>query len=421
MDWVISSSEVMMMNFRDFFKQKMVRFFALIFALTIIIGNLGFYVIAKVQFDREVERQNSAFIAMVTHLLTMESQEAALVYIEHYDHTHGVRVAFWNEDNVLLFESDDFPVSVEATLLYDAQQAYLGKVSIDHQSSFFGQDITLGFILYNGLTLSLFFIGLIILRHHLEKQYALLKHDMDTVGSEESTFAFSDIESINERYIKALKTETELKAIQSHYVKVLAHDIKTPLTVMKAYIEGIQSKRLDYNQTVETVLLEEISEIEKLVPQFIATDLNQLSIKQNVTPIIKNHLDKLTSVFKTKSIEIEYDLEDLELQIASADVVRLIEHLTFNAFYYSNPKTIIKVIINAKDKTISVKDQGIGMSQDTIDKLSLGPYRNEDSIKHHQKGSGIGLQIVKDIMHKYQGCIQIESTLGVGSTVTLEF
>lgn len=409
------------MNFKDFFKQKMVRFFALLFAFMIIIGNLGFYIIAKVQFDREVERQNSAFLTMVSHLLSMEDTQTALVYLEHYDHTHGVRIAFWNEDDELLFESEDAPTSVEIFLLYDLEQQYLGKVAIDNQSSFFGQDITFGLIIYNGLTLILFFVGFWILRNHLDKQYDILKNDMDTVGNEDSTFAFSDIESINERYIKALKTETELKAIQSHYVKVLAHDIKTPLTVMKAYVEGIQSNRLEYNQDIENVLLDEILEIEKLVPQFIATDLNQLAIKQNVSPIIKNHLEKLTSVFKTKSIELVYDLEDLELQIASADVVRLIEHLTFNAFYYSNPKTVIKVIINAKNKTISVNDQGIGMSQDTINKLSVGPYRSENSIKYHQKGSGIGLQIVKDIMHKYHGCIRIESTLGVGSTVTLEF
>ncbi|PKL01331.1 MAG: hypothetical protein CVV56_01655 [Tenericutes bacterium HGW-Tenericutes-1] len=411
----------MMMNFKDFFKQKMVRFFAILFAIMIIIGNLGFYIIAKVQFDREVNRQNSAFVAMVSHLLSMENTETTLVYLEHYDHTHGVRIAFWNEFNELLFESDDAPISVQSISLYDSDQQYLGKVTIDNQSSFFGQDISFGLIIYNGLTLILFFVGLWILKNHLDKQYSLLKHDMDSVGSEDNTFTFSDIESVNERYIKALNTEMELKAIQSHYVKVLAHDIKTPLTVMKAYIEGMQSKRLEYNQEIENVLLEEILEIEKLVPQFIATELNQLAIKQNITPIIKNHLEKLTSVFKTKSIELEYDLEDFELQIASADVVRLIEHLTFNAFYYSNSKTIIKVSINAKNKTISVQDQGIGMSQDTIDKLNVGPYRNEDSIKFHQKGSGIGLQIVKDIMHKYHGCIRIESTLGSGSTVTLEF
>lgn len=411
----------MMMNFKNFFKQKMVRFLALLFAFTIISGNLGFYIIAKVQFDREVERQNSAFIAMVSHLLSMENTETTLVYLEHYDHTHGVRIAFWNADNDLLFESEESPLSVESISLFDSEQLYLGKVTIDNQSSFFGQDISFGLIIYNGLTLILFFMGLWILRHHLDKQYDLLKHDMDSVGSEDNIFAFSDIETINERYIKALKTESDLKAIQSHYVKVLAHDIKTPLTVMKAYIEGVQSKRIDYDQAVESVLLEEIAEIEKLVPQFIATDLNQLAIKQNVTPIIKNHLEKLTSVFKTKSIDLEFNLEDLELHIASADVVRLIEHLTFNAFYYSSPKTTIKIIINGKDKMISIQDQGIGMSQETIDKLNDGPYRNADSTQYHQKGSGIGLQIVKDIMKKYQGELIINSTLGVGSIMTLKF
>ncbi len=411
----------MMMNFRVFFKRKMVRFFAILFACIAVIGNLGFYLIAKIQYNREVDRQNNSFAAMMTHLITMESIDTTLIYIEHYDHTHGVNIAFWNEDNQLLFESVIMPTRGPIFNLYDSENQLLGKVMVDNQSSFFGKDISIGFIIYNVLTLFLFIVGLSILRKHLDHQYEILNNDLNLVGNDNGIFVFADIESINERYIKALKIETELKTIQSHYVKILAHDIKTPLTVMKAYLEGIQSNRLVFSKDIGNELLEEVNSIEKLIPQFIATDINQLAIHQNITPLIKNHLIKLMPVFKTKYIDVQENLEDLELTISATDIIRIIEHLTFNAFYYSKPHVIIQITIDRVKRSLSVIDQGIGMSDETIKKILEGPYRHEESIRFHQKGSGIGLQIVKDIVHKYNGILLINSIIDKGTNISIIF
>jgi two-component system phosphate regulon sensor histidine kinase PhoR len=100
---------------------------------------------------------------------------------------------------------------------------------------------------------------------------------------------------------------------------------------------------------------------------------------------------------------------------------RLLEHLVFNAFYYSNPGAKIRVELSASDHTLVVSDSGIGMSEETIAAILRGPYRDERGIKYHQKGSGIGFQIVFDIVKRLHAKIDIQSVVNVGTTIRIQF
>ncbi len=410
-----------MISFKTFFKQRLVRFFTIVFATFLLLANMAVYITSSIQYARQIERQELSFVEMLAHLYTLENPEMVLTYVEHYDHTHGVNLAYYNQEGILLYQSEVAPTHQNKTVLTDIEGNPVGEIILDYQTSLLGQELTIGLVVINLFSLVLFGIGILVFYQFLNKQYALLYSDLAQIGQEGQSFRFSDMEDINHRYTESLKTEKELKSIQEHYVRVLAHDVKTPLTVIKAYLEGIQSGRIAFDPNVNRDLLEELEVIEHLVPQFIATTMDQLTRVQNVAPLFKSQLERLKQVFVTKKIIIEAHLDDLELNIAAKDILRLSEHLLFNAFYYSPNGSTIHFTLDQKSRSLIVQDHGIGMDEATLEKIKSGPYRAEAAQKYHQKGSGIGLQIVFDIIKKYKGSISIESVPKKGTTITLVF
>ena len=91
--------------------------------------------------------------------------------------------------------------------------------------------------------------------------------------------------------------------------------------------------------------------------------------------------------FNLKQMTVEKKLEDLDVLISTIDMKRIIEHLIFNAFYYSPSNSKISVSTDTIKRELVVIDQGIGMTQETIQKIKQGPYRGEEANQFHQKGT----------------------------------
>lgn len=410
-----------MISFNTFFKQKMTRFFIIVFSSLLIIFNVGFFIFSIIQYNRQIERQEDSFIEMMGHLIVLESIDASITYVEHYDHTHGVSVIYYNTDNQVLYQSEKIPNHLNRLQIKDSSDNILGEVVLDYQKSVVGKELTVGLVSFNFFSLIIFLIGIIILYKYINSQYKFIVDDMNNIGKGNSVFKFSDIENIHDRYIEALESEKEIKNIQEHYVKVLAHDVKTPLTVIKAYLDGIQSKRVQFDSRINQDMLNEVKVIEKLIPQLMVTSLKQVSVEQDIAVPIRATLNKLEDVFNTKGIKVKQNIESIIIQISTIDIVRLLEHLVFNAFYYSDFGGEINVSLNKKTSQLIVEDFGIGMSEETLKHIYNGPYRDSKAKQYHQTGSGVGLQIVFNIVKKIGAMIKIDSEESKGTKVTITF
>jgi len=410
-----------MTSFNTVFRRRMFRFFCGVFASLIFALNASFYLFANIQYSREIKRQETSLVSMVTHLATYENQSVLLVYLEHYTHTNSVRISYFDASGTMLFQSEALPATSELVPIYGTDNVLLGNINIDFRDSSLGAEFSLGFIIINATSLVLFFGGLVLLKRYLDKQYGLLSSDMAKIGTSDAVFLFQDIESINAKYVKAINYETELKTIQEHYVRVVAHDIKTPLTVLKVYLEAMQNGRLNYSPEINKDMMEELNQIELLIPRFIETDFKQVAIKQNISPIIETHLMNFAEVFKTKKMTVETKTEKLEVLISPDDLLHLVDHLVFNAFYYSKPEGKITVIVDGDSRSMTVEDTGLGMSDETIRNILRGPYRAEETKNYNQKGSGVGYQIILEIVKRIKAKIEIQSNLGIGTKVTITF
>lgn len=409
-----------MTSFKSFFKQRTVKFFVIVFASFLLLSNIAVYGLSKYQYEREQTRQLESYKEMMVHLLTMESEAIAITYTEHFYHTQGIFIAFYDEVDNLVYVTEEAPKIDEKIDLYDGD-VLLGKIIFDNQNSILGNELSYGLIILNSFSFILFLIFLQLLYWYLNSWYNLLEKDLMQIGKKGDGFNFSDLENVSIYMLELIESERRIREYQKEYVKVLAHDIKTPLTVIRAYVEGMALGKIEYSLEAMNDLVNEVKLLDKMVPKFMqqSSDFNQT--KQNIKPVIESVITRLTEVFKTKEIDISYAIDNYDLNISYIDISRIVENLIFNAFHYTDNLGKIDIKLSADNDSLVISDNGIGMDEETYCLIKQGPYRSEEAYLYNKKGSGMGLQIVFEIVERLGYEIDFDTKVNEGTKVTIKF
>ena len=203
----------------------------------------------------------------------------------------------------------------------------------------------------------------------------------------------------------------------------VSHEFKTPLTLIRGYTENMLDGTIESTEEVyEKVLVQtnilnklvnDLLDLSKLQSGTINFDFEDLSMNSLVIDVVND----MNVIAKEKNIEIKYKNPKDNI-IITGDYIRLRQVLTIildNAIKYSNNDKII--IINLTKDKISIKDQGIGMKKETINKIYTRFYQN----KNGSKGYGLGLAIAKHIIDNHNYNIDINSKLNKGTEVIIRW
>jgi signal transduction histidine kinase len=392
----------------------------IIFLSTIFLLNIAFYFFTNNQFQKEIARQYDELYNMTAHLSTEENFETLIVYLEHYTHNNDVTIHFKNITEQTIF-SNDFDAKLQnyEAVYYD--DILLGYIAVNFESSKLSKDILYGFIGLNLVSITLFAFGMYILYKFLRNENTKLRLDLNHIETESSVFSYKEIKQLHVQLMNSQIQREKQRSVYESHIKSIAHDIKTPLSVIRIYADSLVNEKLNPTKEVFLDIQVETVKIMNLIPKFIELDYVELPYIQDVSLFINRYANKYKEIFESKQISITLELETLLVNISDKDLERLIEHLLFNAFYYSNPQSNITISVQNKTRRLVVSDEGIGMTSETIINILKGPYRSEEAIKFNEKGSGLGLQFVKDIVRKLEANLQIDSVVGHGSKISIQF
>lgn len=214
---------------------------------------------------------------------------------------------------------------------------------------------------------------------------------------------------------------------KENFLAVASHELKTPVTSIKAYAQVLETICRNKGYKEETELLarmnQQITRLTSLVEDLLdITKIQSGKMQFNESPFDFNELIlEITEQMKLTSTRHTIALELLESKTVCADRYRIgqvISNLLSNAIKYSPDKHKIVVRSSATETNVFlyVDDFGIGIAEDQLGKIFEQFYRVTGDIQNTFPGLGIGLYISSEIIKRQHGKIWVESLEGKGST-----
>ncbi len=222
----------------------------------------------------------------------------------------------------------------------------------------------------------------------------------------------------------------KLEIMRSEFVANVTHELKTPLTSIRGYIELLKSGPRD-EETARSFY--EIIEIEAERLQKLTDDILQLSEiesgardPENETAGIRETAERIAESLRPEAEErgVSFRIEaepGLRVGASPRRLHQLLKNLMENGMKYNRPGGTVTVTA-AKERgvaVIRVADTGIGIPAEHLDRIFERFYRVDKGRSRAQGGTGLGLSIVKHIVSLYGGDIQVESEVGSGTTFTV--
>lgn len=217
--------------------------------------------------------------------------------------------------------------------------------------------------------------------------------------------------------------QQQIQQQRDEFISIASHELKTPLTSLKAYMQVL--KRPHHEKKIPQVFvdnsLKQMARLEKLIADLL--DVSKISSGKlgynmevfDMAKLIKETIDSVQITISTHQLE----LKDNPCCLLRGDRYRLeqviINYLTNAVKYSPNATTVlIKSEINDNKVVVSIRDYGMGIKQEHLNKLFHRFYR-VDNNENRYEGFGLGLYVASEIITRHNGTFWVESELGKGS------
>lgn len=220
-----------------------------------------------------------------------------------------------------------------------------------------------------------------------------------------------------------------IETLRTDFIANVSHEMKTPLSVMQNYGTLLQAQeipaeiRIEYAKGITDAsrrmadMMTNILKLNRLENQQIFPQTEVFDLGEQICECLLQY----ENIWEKENIEIETDIaEDVKVE-ADAELLSLVwNNLFSNAFKFTEAGGTVSVSLAATDHqaVVTVKDTGCGMTPEIGAHIFEKFYQGDTS--HATQGNGLGLALVKRVMDIMQGEINVESTIGKGTTFTVK-
>ena len=253
---------------------------------------------------------------------------------------------------------------------------------------------------------------------------------LEVEGKDEFSQLCQDFEEMRKRLKESAEEKILMDKENKELISNISHDLKTPITAVKGYVEGIMDGVADtpekMNRYVRTIY-NKTNEMDHLINEltfYSKIDTNRIPYtfsKLNVEDYFSDCAEELGLEMETKGIELvyaNYVEKDVQVIADGEQIRRVIHNIVSNAIkYMEKPKGIIQLRVKDVGDFIQVEieDNGKGIAAKDLPYIFDRFYRTDVSRNSSKGGSGIGLSIVKKIMEDHGGKVWATSRLGIGT------
>jgi len=249
--------------------------------------------------------------------------------------------------------------------------------------------------------------------------------------------------SVSVRAVVALHDLTALKHaedMRADFVANVSHELRSPLSSLTGFIETLQTTAKDDAQAQDRflkVMDGEAGRMTRLIEDLLS--LSRIEVNEHIRPTGQVCLNEIISTV-VQSVEMRAQKKSMSLEVRVpeklADITgdadelhQVLQNLIDNAVTYGAEGTSVMICVKSLDVhietgtpgvEISVRNFGDGISSEHLSRLTERFYRVDKGRSRAMGGTGLGLAIVKHIVNHHRGRLSIDSTLGEGSTFTVQ-
>jgi len=242
------------------------------------------------------------------------------------------------------------------------------------------------------------------------------------IHNEENFIEFSILQKSFKNMLTRLEEQSQS---QSNFVNNASHELKTPIFVLKGYVDMLNDWGKNDKEVLDeslVILKKEIQNMQDLTEKllFLAKSKNLVVEKKsvNLDTILKETIDNLNFAYPDQlinysSVEIFIDSDEALLRL-------LFKNLIENAIKYGNNNPVNVILEKGKRIKVIIQDFGLGISKEALPHIFERFYREDEARNREIKSYGLGLSIVNEILSLLDIDIQVDSELGKGTKITLE-
>lgn len=245
--------------------------------------------------------------------------------------------------------------------------------------------------------------------------------------------AFNDMTS---KLKQSIDERNRIDQSRKEMIAGVAHDLRTPLTSVKGYVEGLRDgiastdeMRQHYLQTIYS----STQDMERLLDELLSFSRLELgNIQLECEPISLNafladYCEEIKPVLNDTGFDFTYsnpyENSEIIVNLDTDRFVRVLSNILSNSIKYAKKDVDgrIKLSVQEYEKSviISIEDNGIGIEAQNVPKIFDSFFRADQARTRVQDGSGIGLAVCKQIIERHGGRIWANSTIGQGTTILI--
>ena len=258
---------------------------------------------------------------------------------------------------------------------------------------------------------------------------------VQVVGDDEVASLCRDFEEMRLHLKEAADEQLQTEKNNKELISNISHDLKTPITAIKGYVEGIQDGVASSPEKLDKYLhtiYNKANDMDRLVDEltlYSKIDTNRIPYnftKINAQQYFANIAEELQEELEALNVEVDYSgrvREDTQIVGDPEQLRRVVSNIISNSVkYMDKPRKLINIRVRDEEDLlrVEIEDNGKGIANKDIPYIFDRFYRTDSSRNSSTGGSGIGLSIVKKIVEDHGGRIWASSREGFGTTMTIE-
>ena len=243
---------------------------------------------------------------------------------------------------------------------------------------------------------------------------------------------YTETALITDAFNKMLSRMKTLDESRQEFVSNVSHELKTPMTSMKVLADslvGQQGVPEELYQEFLSDITEEIDRENKIITDLLslvkmdkkAADMNITNM--NINELLENILKRLRPIADQRSISLILDsFRPVNADVDEVKFTLAISNLVENGIKYNVDEGWVRVTLDAdhKDFFVTVEDSGLGIPEESIERIFERFYRVDKSHSREIGGTGLGLAITRSSIAMHHGIIKVSSKEGEGTTFTVK-